>query len=300
MINISIIIVNYNVKEYIIPCIQSISEQSSNKLSIEIIVIDNNSKDGSVETLKNNFPNIKLIINNKNEGFTKAANLGVKYSKGKYLFILNPDTYFIDNSIGALYNLMEKNKNIALLGPRMISPFKETQQSYWRIPTLFSTILSIIHLDILNHKKNYNGEFFNKTKRVETISGGALFIKSKTFNIMGGFDQNLFWMEDIDLCQRMSSLNYEIYYHPKAKVVHYKGKSSEKNRSHTINNQLISKIKYFKKHHSKLETNIITIAILFTATTKLIILFLLSPLKISFLNKSKGYFLVIKNILFNN
>ena len=252
MIDISIIIVNYNVRDYLISCIKSIFEQSSNSISIEIIVIDNNSSDNSVEFLKNNFPEIKLIINDKNEGFTKAANLGAKSSKGKYLFILNPDTYFIEDSLSILFKLMEKNKNIALLGPAMISPSKKIQQSYWRKPTLISTLFSLVYLDKMNRKKNYVNESINIIKKVETISGGAFFVRSFIFDLMRGFDQNFFWMEDIDFCLRISSLGYEVYYTPQTRIVHFQGKSIEKNWSLAIYNQLISKIKYFNKHHSAL------------------------------------------------
>ncbi len=300
MIDISIVIVNYNVRDYLISCIESIFKQYSNGSSIEIIVIDNNSKDNSVESLKNNFPEIKLIINNKNEGFTKAANLGAKYSKGKYLFFLNPDTYFIDNSLFILFELMEKNKNIALLGPSMMSPSSKIQQSYWRNPKLITTLLSLLYLDRMNRKKNYTNESINTIKKVDTISGGAFFVRSFIFNLMEGFDQNLFWMEDIDFCLRISKLNYEIYYTPKAKIIHYQGKSSEKNWTITIYNQLISKIKYFKKHHSKFESKIIKISILIISFVKAIVLIILIPVKSTYFNKLKGHLKVIKSILFNN
>ena len=300
MIDISIIIVNYNVKDYLISCIKSILEKSSNDLSIEIIVIDNNSKDDSVKCLKNDFPKIKLIINDKNEGFTKAANLGAKSSKGKYLFFINPDTYFIDDSLAILFELMEKNKNIALLGPAMISPSNKIQQSYWRNPTFITTLFSLVYLDKMNRKKNYTKDSINIIKKVETISGGAFFVRSSIFDLVEGFDPNFFWMEDIDFCLRISNLGYEVYYTPKTKIVHYQGKSSEKNWSITIFNQLMSKIKYFKKHHSKFESLILEISILNISFIKAVILMILIPVKSSYFYKLKGYLKVIKSILFNN
>ena len=300
MIDISIIIVNYNVRDYLISCIKSIFKESSNNLSIEIIVIDNNSKDNSVESLKNDFPEIKLIINDKNEGFTKAANLGAKFSKGKYLFILNPDTYFIDDSLSILFELMEKNRNIALLGPAMMSPTNKIQQSYWKKPTLITTLLSLVYLDKMNRKKNYANESINIIKAVETISGGAFFVRSFIFDLMDGFDQNFFWMEDVDFCLRISNLGYEVYYTPKTKIIHYQGKSSEKNWTLTIYNQLMSKIKYFNKHHSKIETIILKISILNISFVKAVVLVILTPMKSSYFYKLKGHIKIIKNILFNN
>ena len=300
MIDISIIIVNYNVKDYLISCIKSINEQSSDSLLIEIIVIDNNSNDNSIESLKSHFPEVKLIINDRNEGFTIAANLGAKLSKGKYLFILNPDTYLIDNSLSILFELMEKNRKIALLGPAMISPSNKIQQSYWKKPTLITTLLSLVYLDKMNRKKNYANEPINVIKKVETISGGAFFVRSFVFDLMDGFDQNFFWMEDVDFCLRISNLDYEIYYTTETKIIHYQGKSSEKNWALTIYNQLMSKIKYFNKHHSKLESIILKIFILNVSLIKAVILIILSPLERPYFYKLKGHIKIIKKILFNN
>ena len=297
MIDISIIIVNYNVKEFIIPCINSILKNSPTNLSIEIIVIDNNSNDRSVESIKNLFPKIKLIINDKNEGFTKGVNIGSKSAIGKYLFILNPDTYLIDNSLTHLFKFMKENKKVAILGPQMISNSNNFQQSFWRKPTLLNTLLSLSHLDFINRRKNYKNELFDLPKEVESISGGAFFVRSSIFNSMEGFDTNFFWMEDIDFCIRASNLGYKIFYLPKAKIVHHKGKSSEKNWTITIYNQLMSKIKFFKKHHSSLEALIVKIAIFFISLIKIIIMLIISPINKKYLKKLNGYFLVLKNII---
>ena len=297
MIDISIIIVNYNVKDFIIPCINSILKNSPTNLSIEIIVIDNNSNDRSVESIKNLFPKIKLIINDKNEGFTKGVNIGSKSAIGKYLFILNPDTYLIDNSLTHLFKFMKENKKVAILGPQMISNSNNFQQSFWRKPTLLNTLLSLSHLDFINRRKNYKNELFDLPKEVESISGGAFFVRSSIFNSMEGFDTNFFWMEDIDFCIRASNLGYKIFYLPKAKIVHHKGKSSEKNWTITIYNQLMSKIKFFKKHHSSLEALIVKIAIFFISLIKIIIMLIISPINKKYLKKLNGYFLVLKNII---
>ena len=195
---------------------------------------------------------------------------------------------------------MEKNKNIALLGPAMISPSNKIQQSYWRNPTFITTLFSLVYLDKMNRKKNYTKDSINIIKKVETISGGAFFVRSSIFDLMEGFDPNFFWMEDIDFCLRISNLGYEVYYTPKTKIVHYQGKSSEKNWSITIFNQLMSKIKYFKKHHSKFESLILEISILNISFIKAVILMILIPVKSSYFYKLKGYLKVIKSILFNN
>ena len=200
--DVSIIIVNYNVKEYIISCIESIYKQTDSNYKFEIIVIDNNSHDGSQKVIKEKFSNIKFIENKKNYGFSKAVNQASYYASGENLFILNPDTLFIENTINELLIELKKLDISGIIGPKIIDGNGKIIRSYWRKPTLKSAILSILHLDSLNFKKNYNSFTFNNISKVETLSGCAIFLPSKVFKELGGFNENLFWMEDIDLCAR--------------------------------------------------------------------------------------------------
>ena len=300
MIDISIIIVNYNVKEFIIPCIKSIIDYSPNNLSIEIIVVDNNSNDESVISIATKFPNTKLILNDKNIGFSKGVNKGAKAADGKYLYILNPDTELLDDNFTQLIKVIEINNNIAVLGPAIYSKSNKLQRSYWRKPSLYNTLLSIMNLEFFNWMKNYNGFTFNNPTEVESISGAAFFVNASLFNSIGGFDPKLFWMEDIDFCIRISKMGYKTYYLPACKVLHYRGKSSEKNWTDTIINQLMSKIKYFYKHHSPLETNILKIAIFNISVIKSLLFLIIAPISIKYRNKLYGYVFVIKKILLND
>ena len=118
--NISIVIVSYNVKEYIISCIESIYKHSKARLSFEIIVVDNNSEDGSQLELKKRFSKILLIENDYNAGFSVAVNQGVKKCKGKYIFLLNPDTLFLEDTLHKLFQKNEKNEKIGAIGPESL------------------------------------------------------------------------------------------------------------------------------------------------------------------------------------
>jgi O-antigen biosynthesis protein len=300
MKDISIIIVNYNVKEYIIPCIESIYRYSLIKLRIEIIIVDNNSHDGSVELIKNKFPKIKLIKNINNEGFSKGINKGIKIAKGKYYYILNPDTYLLNDALSILFAFMEKNKNISATGTAILNSSNNIQQSAWKKPSILNVCLSLFHLDYLNINKNYNLSYLKKATKVETISGASFFVRSKTFDSLNGFDSNLFWMEDIDYCLRSSLKGYKTFYLPTAKIFHHKSKSSEKNWPITIQNQLLSKIKYFIKHHSKKEVFILKISIFIISTLKIIIFLLISPLQKKYQKKLIGHILVLQNIVVND
>ena len=299
MFDISIIIVNYKVKEYIIPCIESIYKYTSKSLRYEILVIDNNSNDGSIDAIKSQFSDVKIYENTENIGFSKAVNQGAETAIGKYIFILNPDTKLIEDSISILFTFLEKNETVAVVGPALVTESGIKQQSYWKEPTLINTILSIYHLDFLNYKKNYRNEIGDKTILVDAISGGAFFVQRDVFQNLNGYHPNLFWMEDIDFCTKVRKLENKIIYYPETKIIHYRGKSAEKNLHIAISNQLLSKIKYFKLHHSGIETIILTVAILFIALIKSILFLIVFPLGSNYRKKMIGYLSVIKGILTN-
>jgi len=252
--DISIIIVNYNVKEYIISCIDSIYKHSKSKNKFEIIVINNSPEDGASSEIEKRFSEVLLLDSDSNIGFSRAVNQAAKISKGEYLFILNPDTLFIEDSIQNLLIKAKENKKIAIVGPKILSKKNEPEQSFWRKPNFINTLMSIYYLDLLNHWKNYKDKEFLEISEVETISGCAILIKNNIFGELKGFNENLFWMEDIDLCVRAKKLGYNIYYSPETKIIHYKGQSAKTNWDITITNQQLSKIKYFKIHHSIFST----------------------------------------------
>jgi len=299
MFDVSIIIINYKVKEYIIPCIESIYKHTSKSLRYEILVIDNNSNDGSIDAIKSQFSDVKIYENTENIGFSKAVNQGAETAIGKYIFILNPDTKLIEDSISILFTFLEKNETVAVVGPAIVTESGIKQQSYWKEPTLINTILSIYHLDFLNYKKNYRNEIGDKTILVDSISGGAFFVQKDVFQNLNGYHPNLFWMEDIDFCTKVRKLDNKIIYYPETKIIHYGGKSAEKNLPLAISNQLLSKIKYFKLHHSGIETIILTVAILFIALIKSILFLIVFPLGSNYRKKMIGYLSVIKGILTN-
>ena len=297
MIDISIIIVNFNVREYIINCIQSIQYFTTKDLTFEIIVVDNASKDGSPEYFENNLPEIKLIKNRENIGFSKAINQGIDVAQGEYLFLLNPDTKLLEDSINILHSFISKQPQIGAIGPKLIGDNGHRQKSFWRRPTLLSTLLSIYHLEFFNIKKNYGHANIDKPLSVDTISGGAFFIRRNLFNSLNGFNENLFWMEDIDCCNRIKQQGFEIVYLPNTSIMHFSSKSAEKNWTIAISNQLISKIKYFRLYHRPFEVFILKNVIYILVIVKCIYFFVLSPFSQVYQKKLKAYFMTLKMML---
>jgi len=294
--DISIIIVNYKVRDYIVSCIDSIYKHSSLKYKFEIIVIDNCSNDGSIEAIKDQFPEVSIIKNNINIGFAKAANQGAEIAKGKFFLILNPDTLFIEDTLFNIMSSLEEGIEPAVIGPMLLSEFKKLQQSFWKKPTLINTILSLYHLDILNYKKNYSHKRIDEIFNVDSISGAVFFTQSKIFKLLRGFNENLFWMEDIDYCVRAKKLGYKIYYLPKVKVIHYQGRSIRRNIKVALSNQLLSKIKFFKIHHSRVSTFILFCAILFISIIKSILFLIISPFNSVYREKMMAYLYAIYSI----
>jgi len=152
-------------------------------------------------------------------------------------------------------------------------------------------------LDFLNNNKNYTHYYKSNYLSVDAISGGAFFLAKNLFNDLNGFNDNLFWMEDMDFCKRASTLGHKIAYLPNTKLIHYIGKSSEKNWVVTISNRLLSKIKYFKLHHGSSEVMTLITAIYLLVVVKCAYLLFLSPFSSVYRKKFIGYLTTLKLLL---
>ena len=286
--DVSVVIVTYNSEDYIVKCIKSIEEQNNPKILVEIIVIDNNSIDLTLTNIKNNIPNTKLILNKTNKGFSSAVNYGIKIANSKNVFILNPDTIIKSNTIENML-LKIKNSNYRVIAPRLTNQKGAVQNSKWKFPSLLSTIFGLLYLDFLLIYKNYNLKKENAAFEVDCISGAAIFIRKSAALDAGLFNEDLFWDEDIDFCKKLAKKKYKILYFPKAEVIHYGGKSSDREPLIKISNQFLSKIKYFKIHHSRIEQILIYLTILIVVVIKISILFLLSIFKPILIKKLNAY-----------
>ena len=210
MINMSIIIVNHNTREILKNCLNSIISNTKD-INYEIIVIDNNSQDGSPEFIKKTFSEVRLIKNKENSGFGKANNLGASVTKGEYLFFLNSDTIIKDNSLNKLFFCAKKNKELGMIAPELLLKNGEKQEgAYGAEPTLSTLVF---------------GKLTN-SKRIDWLSGAALLIRKSLFEKIQGFDENFFmYFEDVDLSLRVRKLGYGLAICDEAKIVHLVGRS---------------------------------------------------------------------------
>ncbi|MBZ0203354.1 MAG: glycosyltransferase [Ignavibacteria bacterium] len=246
MKDISVIIVNYNVKELLEQCINSVLTASKN-LDVEIIVVDNNSYDGSVEYIKSKFPlldELKIIDSPDNLGFAKANNLGVKAATGRYLLILNPDTVLQEDTLEKTLRFYESDVKIGALTCKLILPNGKLDLACRRsFPSPSVAIYRILGLSRLFPKSRIFGKYNltyldeNQTYEVDAIVGAFMFIKKDIFDNVNGFDEDYFmYGEDLDLCFRINKAGYKIMYYPETSIIHYKGESTKRSSLSYVNN----------------------------------------------------------------
>ena len=240
----SLIIVSFNTKEILKNALSSIFAYCPGEM-FEVIVIDNNSGDGSAEMLNNFFGDkIKLIINKHNAGFGAANNLGAKIARGEYLFFLNSDIIAKEDILSGLAKIFESRPEIGILAPRLILPDGSEQKfASGNFPSLADLILGKIKKDAAE----------KKYIKIDWVSGAALAIRKNLFDQAGGFDENFFmYFEDIDLCKRVKDISYQVAVLPSITVVHLGGKSLKNDRQRK-KHYYVSQDYFYKKHYGKLK-----------------------------------------------
>ncbi|MEX0684967.1 MAG: glycosyltransferase [Balneolales bacterium] len=267
--DISIIIVNYNVKEYLANLLQSINK-AKRELDLEIIVIDNASSDGSIEYLKPRYPNVHFIENEYNAGFGKANNQGIKIVKGKYTLLINPDTLISEDTLTVMFNHMEVHSQTGAAGCKMLNPDGSfAPESRRSIPTPFTSLWKVLGLNkIFSSSRTFNNYYLgwmdeNEAGQVPVLSGAFMFFRTRLLKELTGFDERFFmYGEDIDLCYRVGKTGYVIDYVPVTSIIHYKGESTKKENLDYVITFNKAMYLFFEKHYSYAYTFFIRIFVL--------------------------------------
>ncbi len=233
--NLSIIIVNYNVKEFLQNLLHSITRSAAD-LSHEVIVVDNASDDGSVELLKEKFPDVKLISNKKNLGFSKANNQGLAEAKGKYVLLLNPDTLLREDTLRKMIEFFEANPKAGMAGCKILNPDGTIQLACRRsFPGPWTSFCKVTGLSSIFPKSKifarYNLTYLdeNQTYEVDAISGSFMMLRKEVYEKIGGLDEQFFmYGEDLDLCYRVQQAGYKVFYVHNTQIIHYKGESTKR------------------------------------------------------------------------
>jgi GT2 family glycosyltransferase len=220
---LSIIIVNFNTKEFLKKCLESIY-QYIDISTYEIIVVDNGSIDGSAKMVKEEFPKVKLIENSKNLGFAKAVNQGIRKAKGEYIFLLNPDTEIKRGTLKKLIEFAGKNPDAGVIGAKLLNPNSSIQSSVYHFPTIWRAIKEFWFGQRGAYEKYAPAGM--EPVEVDAVTGAAMLIPRKTIEKIGLFDERYFmYFEDLDYCRRVKKAGLKVYYLPEARIIHHHGKS---------------------------------------------------------------------------
>ncbi len=235
MTNLSIVIVNYKVKYFLRQCIQSILN-SECTIDYDIIVVDNASDDGSVELLRDYFPQVKVIANKDNVGFSRANNQGFAITESEYVLILNPDTILQEDTLQVCYDYMQKHKGVGAIGVRMLDGKGQfLPESKRGFPTPLSALWKMLKVSSLFPKSAFfNGYYLgnideNQISEIDVLTGAFMFVQKDVLDRVGGFDEDYFmYGEDIELSYQIGRQGYKIVYLPTTSIIHFKGESTKK------------------------------------------------------------------------
>ncbi|AEA44154.1 glycosyltransferase family 2 protein [Fluviicola taffensis] len=292
---VSVVIVNYNVKDLILTSLRTLYKFNASE-NVEVIVVDNHSADDSCLAIKKEFPQVILLENKYNAGFPKGNNQGFEIATGDYIFMLNPDTEFTENSIDRMLNYLDNHPEAMLLAPKLMNTDGSLQQSTWRYPSITSVFCESFYLRPFLKKKNYQDKNFDEIFEGETFSGAALFFRKELLDNIGTLDETMFWIEDVEFCWRANHHHFKCLYFPETRIIHHIGQSAKKNYNISISNQVYNKVKFFRKHHSKFATFIIVCISLALVFSKIIVFGLLSPFKRIYYLKLKAYIYTIPRV----
>lgn len=272
MVVLSIIILTYNTKNLTIACIESIIRQYKEALEIgefEVIVVDNGSSDGTVESIKKqvlSIMNLRIIENKENYGFSKGNNIGARKARGMYLFFLNSDTMVGDEGLVAMVTFLEKNKHVGILGARLRNSDGTNQASAGKFYNLINVLFMLLGSERLGLLR-----FSPKiVQSVDWVSGAAMMVRKSLFDKLVGFDERFFmYIEDMELCFRAEKLGYLTYFYPHVTIVHREFGSS--NRTFAIVNIYQGLLYFYKKHMSSTEYTIAKLLLMAKACVAIVI-----------------------------
>jgi GT2 family glycosyltransferase len=257
-VDLSIIIVNYNSKNYLNHCLKSIYEETKS-VTFEIIVIDNASTDNSLDLAKRNFPQVKIIKNRVNKGFSAANNQGIRASSGKYVLLLNHDTEIKGKALKILLDFMGNNPTAGACGAKLLNSDGTIQhQSKRGFPTPASIFFYATGISRLFPKSKLFGRYLmtyldsNKTNEVDALSGACILARRQVLDSIGLMDEDFFlYGEDLDLCYRIKRAGWKIYFVPQAQIIHFGGVGSRVRSHKSIIEFHQSMFIYYKKHYKQ-------------------------------------------------
>jgi GT2 family glycosyltransferase len=253
----SIVIVTWNAKKYVIECLDSLRGHETGA-SAEIIVVDNDSSDGTPDLIREQYPHVKLIQNTSNLGFAKANNIGIAKTQGKYVFLINSDVRVLGNCLESMLEYAEQHSDIGILGPAMRGADGAVNRSYSGFPSVWNCFCRALALDGLFPRSRWAGKLHmpyfvpDRIADLDVLAGWFWLVRRDAISKVGLLDENFFmYGEDVDWCKRFRAAGWRVVYYPEASAIHYGGASSSKAPIRFYIEMEGAKLRYWKKHHSR-------------------------------------------------
>ena len=265
--DVSVIIVSWNVRDYLRACLQSLLAGAGRE-QLEIIVVDGASADGSAALVAAEFPEVRLLAQTTNVGFPRGNNIGLAAAQGRYLFLLNPDTVIQPNTITTLLAYMEEHPAVGVAGAQLRYPDGRVQSSRRRFPTFWTGVFESTWLEPLAPRgllARYRVDDApdDAVTAVDWVMGACLFVRRAAYAAVGGMDEAYFmYSEELDWCRRMRDGGWQVHYVPTTYVIHHEGKSSEQAVTARHVNFQRAKLRYFRKFHGPQTAGVLRLLLL--------------------------------------
>ena len=260
MVDLSIVIVSWNVRDLLRQCLLSVFADSQ-ACKLETIVVDNVSTDGSAEMVRAEFADVHLIVNTENRGFPAANNQGLAVAQGRYALILNPDTKVLGDALAAMVAYADANPDVGVVGPQLLNNDTDkcpsVQSSRRRFPTLATAVFESTWLQPCAPRRLLERYYVqdqpdDATLDVDWVKGAALMARREAIEQVGPMDEGYFmYSEELDWCRRFKDAGWRVVYLPAAQIVHYGGKSSDQVVTSRHIHFQTSKVRYFRKFHGR-------------------------------------------------
>ena len=258
MKKLTVVIVSYNVKDYVCQCLLSLRRALRN-IDAEVCVVDNHSGDGTVDFLSEKFPEIKVVASPHNLGFARANNMAIRQTESEFVLLLNPDTFVGEQTIRQSLDFMDEHAEAGGLGVRMLKiDGSDALESRRGLPTPMVAFYKMVGLCARYPKHRRFGQYYmgylswDEAARIDVISGAYCLLRRKALDEIGLLDEDFFmYGEDIDLSYRLLKGGYENWYLP-SKILHYKGESTEKSSFRYVHVFYKAMLIFFRKHYSQM------------------------------------------------
>lgn len=267
IIDLSVVIVSWNIRELLGACLQSI-DIGRGALNVEVIVVDGGSIDGTPEMLAEEYPWVRLIARSDNVGFPKGNNIGLAEARGRLLLLLNPDTEIEGEALSTMAYYLDAHREVGIVGAKLLNPDGSIQSSRRRFPTLSTGFLESTWLQPIAPSSLMDRYYAadlpdDVVSEVDWLVGACLMTRRAVLDEVGPLDEAYFmYSEELDWCRRAKDAGWHVVYLPEATIVHHVGKSSEQAVTERHINYQRAKLRYFRKFHGRIPSNVLRLTIL--------------------------------------